>query len=239
MIVLYLGGLLMIREHLNAVKTNIANAAERVGRKPENIKLVAVSKTRPASDIVRAIDAGHFCFGENRVQEAVEKIVDIPHRAEWHLVGHLQSNKTKTAVKYFDMIQSVDSIKLVREINKQAQKISKIQSILIQVNIADEDTKFGVPVSGVSDLVKAAIDSENINLQGMMTIPPFLDDPEKMRPFFKRLRRMAFDELVVKDYISEVSLEISMGMSNDYEVAIEEGASIVRIGTAIFGSRNS
>lgn len=239
MIVLYLGGLLMIREHLNAVKTNIANAAERVGRKPENIKLVAVSKTRPASDIVRAIDAGHFCFGENRVQEAVEKIVDIPHRAEWHLVGHLQSNKAKTAVKYFDMIQSVDSIKLVREINKQAQKISKIQSILIQVNIADEDTKFGVPVSGVSDLVKAAIDSENINLQGMMTIPPFLDDPEKIRPFFKRLRRMAFDELVVKDYISEVSLEISMGMSNDYEVAIEEGASIVRIGTAIFGSRNS
>ncbi len=229
----------MIREHLNAVKTNIANAAERVGRKPENIKLVAVSKTRPASDIVRAIDAGHFCFGENRVQEAVEKIVDIPHRAEWHLVGHLQSNKAKTAVKYFDMIQSVDSIKLVREINKQAQKISKIQSILIQVNIADEDTKFGVPVSGVSDLVKAAIDSENINLQGMMTIPPFLDDPEKIRPFFKRLRRMAFDELVVKDYISEVSLEISMGMSNDYEVAIEEGASIVRIGTAIFGSRNS
>jgi PLP dependent protein len=227
----------MIRANLDAIHMKIRVAAEKANTSYERVKVVAVSKTRPAGDVQSAISAGQKVFGENKVQEAIEKIDCITEPVEWHMVGHLQSNKAGIAVKYFDLIHSVDSMKLVKEVNKQAKKNDKVQSVLIQVNVAEDDSKFGITAPKVSELVKAAMDSDHLKLLGLMTIPPLFDNPEKARVYFRRLREIAFEEMVVKGYIEQASLEISMGMSNDYEIAVEEGATIVRIGTAIFGRR--
>ena len=157
---------------------------------------------------------------------------------EWHLIGHLQTNKTKLAVQLFDVIHSIDSLKLLKEIDRWANKFSKVQSILIQVNIAEETSKFGARASDLACLIDAAKQASNVHLLGLMIIPPYSENPEDARVFFRRLREIAFAELVLKNYIDEASLELSMGMSNDYQVAIEEGATMVRIGTAIFGERD-
>ena len=227
----------MIKQNIKDITYNINQAAQRIGRSSNSIKLIAVSKTRTVEEIETAIRAGQVVFGENRIQEAATKIPSVKSDIEWHLIGHLQTNKTKLAVQLFDVIHSIDSLKLLKEIDRWANKFSKVQSILIQVNIAEETSKFGAKASDLAYLIDAAKQASNVHLLGLMIIPPYSENPEDARVFFRRLREIAFAELVLKNYIDEASLELSMGMSNDYQVAIEEGATMVRIGTAIFGER--
>jgi pyridoxal phosphate enzyme (YggS family) len=225
-----------IAENIKAIEARIAATAARAGRKPSSVKLVAVTKNVDPEKIKEAAAAGAAILGENRVQEAREKIEQLGAIASWHLIGTLQSNKAKYAVKLFDMIHSVDSIGLAREIDKQAAKIGKIQDVLIEVSIAGEETKAGAAIEGVMALVREAAGLRNISIKGLMTIPPFLDDPEAVRPYFRTLRELA--ARIANENIPGVSLqELSMGMSYDFEVAIEEGATMVRVGTAIFGER--
>ena len=227
----------MIEQNIKDITYNINQAAQRIGRSSNSIKLIAVSKTRTVEEVETAIRAGQVVFGENRIQEAATKIPSVKSDIEWHLIGHLQTNKTKLAVQLFDVIHSIDSLKLLKEIDRWANKFSKVQSILIQVNIAEETSKFGAKASDLAYLIDAAKQASNVHLLGLMIIPPYSENPEDARVFFRRLREIAFAELVLKNYIDEASLELSMGMSNDYQVAIEEGATMVRIGTAIFGER--
>ena len=227
----------MIKQNIKDITYNINQAAQRIGRSSNSIKLIAVSKTRTVEEVETAIRAGQVVFGENRIQEAATKIPSVKSDIEWHLIGHLQTNKTKLAVQLFDVIHSIDSLKLLKEIDRWANKFSKVQSILIQVNIAEETSKFGAKASDLAYLIDAAKQASNVHLLGLMIIPPYSENPEDARVFFRRLREIAFAELVLKNYIDEASLELSMGMSNDYQVAIEEGATMVRIGTAIFGER--
>jgi len=227
-----------VKDRLETVTGRIKQAATSCGRDPETIRLVAVSKTMPADRVREAIDAGVTTLGENYIQEAREKFNILYHYpVSWHLIGHLQTNKAKYAVKIFDLIHTVDSLKLARELNKQAGKINKIQKILIQIDIGDEATKSGIPPDDAPALIKDIGRLENLSIKGLMIIPPFLDDPEKIRPYFSACYDLR--ETIKKETIPGVSMdEISMGMTGDFEVAIEEGATLVRIGTAIFGKRN-
>lgn len=228
-----------IRSALSRVIEKIDCAARKSGRDPDDVRLVAVSKTVPMDRIIEAVHAGVVIFGENRVQEASEKIRDIGSRirnknVEWHLIGHLQKNKCKTAVRLFDLIHSLDSPELADMLDRHSAQIGKKQRVLIQVKIADEDTKHGVPEKDLNRLIEHVRHLDNLELEGLMTMPPFFADPEKARPFFSRLRQLRDDAAA-----RGVSLpELSMGMSGDYEVAIQEGSTLVRIGTAIFGERN-
>lgn len=210
----------------------------RAGRNPEDVKLVAVTKTVDTERIKEAIDWGLRVFGESRVQEAKEKIerlsaADYPlSTISWHLVGHLQKNKAKIAVQLFDLIHSLDSAELAAEINRNAEKIGKTQKVLIQVKLSEEETKHGVAKEDLLDLIKAVSEMNNLKLEGLMTMPPFSDDPEMVRPYFRELRKL-------RDNIEKSGFalpELSMGMTNDFEVAIEEGATMVRIGTGIFAN---
>jgi len=202
-----------------------------------SIHLVAVSKTMPAEVVRDAIEAGISDLGENYIQEAKEKInVLAAYPVTWHFIGHLQSNKAKYAVRLFDLIHSVDSLKLAQELNKYAQKNDKIQAILIQVNVAKEASKSGVYVEDAVQLLKEVSRLENIVVKGLMTMPPYFNAPEKARPFFTALRELR--DQIKMEAIPNISMdELSMGMTGDFEAAIEEGATIVRIGTAIFGDR--
>ncbi len=214
----------------------ISSAAERAGREPSSVRLVVVTKTVDAARIREAVAAGAVILGENRVQEAKEKIESLGGIASWHLIGRLQSNKAKYAVKLFDLIHSVDSLALAQEINKQAGKIGKVQDVLIEVSIAGEEQKAGVALENTAALIRDAANLNNISIRGLMTIPPLLDDPEVVRPYFRKLRELATS--IAHENIPRVSMnEISMGMSGDFAAAIEEGATMVRVGTAIFGSR--
>jgi pyridoxal phosphate enzyme (YggS family) len=227
-----------IADNLKTIMDRIAGAAQRAGRDPSSIKLVVVTKTVDVERIREAVAAGAVILGENRVQEAKEKIEKLGPVASWHLIGHLQTNKAKYAVKLFDLIHSVDSIELASEIDKQAAKIGKIQDVLIEVSIAGEASKAGVGVSEVISLVKDAANLKNISIKGLMTIPPFLDDPEEVRPYFHKLRELATS--IAQEKIPNVSMqELSMGMSGDFEAAVEEGATMVRVGSAIFGERQT
>ena len=226
-----------IADNLKTVQGQIASAAKRAGRDPASISLVVVTKTVDAGRIREAVTAGARVLGENRVQEAKDKIEELGRIASWHLIGHLQTNKAKYAVKLFDVIHSVDSIELAREIDRQAAKIDKIQDVLIEVSIAGEAAKAGIALSEAAALVRQAAGLKNISIKGLMAIPPFLGDPEQVRPYFRKLRGLAGD--VAAEHIPGVSLaELSMGMSGDFEVAVEEGATMVLVGTAIFGERN-
>ncbi len=207
------------------------------GRRTGEVRLVAVTKTVPADVVKSAIECGLSEFGENRVQEAQRKenSEELRVRREgvlWHLIGHLQKNKAKAAVDLFDVIQSVDSIELAETLDHYAGKAGKLQRILLQVKLSDEESKHGITKENIMGLFEAVGHMKNLNLEGLMTIPPFFEDPEKARPYFRKLRE-------IRDGIAAgVSLpELSMGMSNDFEVAIEEGATMVRIGTALFGGR--
>ena len=202
-----------------------------------SIRLVAVSKTMPAEVVRDAIKAGILELGENYIQEAKKKINTLAaFPVTWHFIGHLQSNKAKYAVRLFDLIHSVDSLKLAQELNKYAKKNDKIQAILIQVNVAKEASKSGVYVEDTLQLLKEVSRLENIAVKGLMTMPPFFNAPEKARPYFKSLRKLR--DQIKMEAISNISMdELSMGMTGDFETAIEEGATIVRIGTAIFGDR--
>jgi pyridoxal phosphate enzyme (YggS family) len=226
-----------IKERLEKVKDRIKKAAEACNRNPQTIRLVAVSKTVPADRVREAIEAGVKNLGENYVQEAREKInslTDFP--VNWHFIGHLQTNKAKYAVRLFDLIHSVDSLKLSRELNKQAQKNGKIQQILIQVNISREETKSGISVDEAINLVDEISHLENLSIKGLMTMPPYFNQPERVRPFFSALRELR-DQIKEKAIPNMSMDELSMGMTGDFEAAIEEGATMVRVGMAIFGER--
>ena len=226
-----------MRDRLRQVKGRIDAAAEDCGRNPEQIRLVAVSKTVATGQVKEAIEAGVTILGENYVQEARDKIQQLSaYPVSWHYIGHLQTNKAKYAVRLFDLIHSVDSLKLARELDKHAQKTDKIQPILIQVNIAEEKSKSGVFIEELTKLIKNIGQLSNVAVKGLMTMPPFFNAPEKVRPFFKELRQLR--DQIKSENIPHVGMdELSMGMTGDFEVAIQEGATLVRIGTAIFGER--
>jgi len=243
-----------IKENLLKVMERIERAARRSGRNPAGIKLVAVSKTVEAARVKEAIEAGVSILGENYVQEAQKKIEEIGRPActepasrslaegrrfgegrsvSWHFIGHLQSNKAKYAVNLFDMIHSLDSISLAEELNRRAEKINRVIKALIEVKLSEEATKFGAEEEGVVILAKRIINLNHLSLEGLMTMPPYFDSPEMSRPYYIRLRELK--EKMVREGIP--LRELSMGMSDDFEIAIEEGATFVRVGTAIFGQR--
>ncbi len=228
----------LLKQRLEQVRERIRSAAVACGRSPEEVRLVAVSKTKSAETVARGIAAGITDLGENYIQEAEKKIGTLSDEdVSWHFIGHLQSNKAKLAVRLFDLIHTVDSGKLARELNKQAAAQGFVQKILIQVNIAGEAAKSGVSVEDTVGLITAVSTLKNLSIRGLMTMPPWFDDPEKARPYFSALRRLARD--VDSRRIPEVRMtELSMGMSGDFETAVEEGATLVRIGTAIFGERH-
>jgi len=228
----------MIKSNLEIIHQRINQAAEACGRNPDEVHLVAVSKTMPKEKLVAAVEAGVKTLGENYVQEAREKFNDLyTLPVAWHFIGHLQSNKAKYVVKIFDLIHSVDSLKLAREIDKQAKKIDKIQDILIQVNISEEATKSGTRAEQTLEIIQEISLLENVTIKGLMTMPPYFNAPERVQPFFKTLRELR--NQIKEENIPTVSMdELSMGMTGDFEVAIQEGATLVRIGTAIFGERN-
>jgi len=227
-----------IAGNIQSIRERIAAAAAASGRLPGEITLLAISKTFPREFILRAAEAGIRKFGENRVQEAEEK---IPHlnkdlMLEWHLVGHLQSNKARRAVELFDRIHSLDSVKLAAKLNKAALEIGKTMSVLLQVDLAGEETKFGAEPAAIREILEAASGFSGLRVDGLMTIPPFFDDPEQTRPYFERLRVLR-ERLESEQPGCLGQRHLSMGMSHDFETAIREGATIVRIGTAIFGLR--
>lgn len=225
-----------VAENLKAVMDRIAAAAKRAGRDPASVRLVTVTKTVAPERIREAVAAGAVILGENRVQEAREKIEALGAIASWHLIGRLQSNKAKYAVRLFDLIHSVDTIELARELDKHAAKTGKVQDVLVEVSIAGEASKAGMAVREAPALVREAAKLRNISVKGLMTMPPYSEDPEASRPFFSVLRELS--EVIAKENIPGVSMdELSMGMSGDFEVAVEEGATLVRVGTAIFGER--
>jgi len=226
-----------IRANLDAVRDRLARAARRAGRDPSAVRLVAVSKTFDADHVRAAAAAGQVEFGENRVQEALEKIAqtsDIPVR--WHLVGHLQANKVRKAATAFAVIHSVDSLDLLERLDRAAVELATAPEVLVQVDLAGETTKFGAPPEAARQVAEAASRARAVRLAGLMVLPPLFDDPELARSYFVRLRRFR-DELIAAGLPSGQLRELSMGMSHDFEIAIEEGATIVRIGTAVFGAR--
>jgi hypothetical protein len=222
-----------IKENLLKVMERIEGAARRVGRDPREIKLVAVSKTVEADRIKEAIEAGVSILGENYVQEAQKKIEEIEHPVSWHFIGHLQSNKAKYAIRLFDLIHSIDSISLADELNRRAEQANRVIQVMIEVNLSREATKFGTDEEALSNLIKKIQNLKHLSLEGLMTMPPYFDSPEMSRPYYIALRELK--EIIAKEGI--LMRELSMGMSNDFEIAIEEGATYVRVGTAIFGPR--
>ncbi|HMT07442.1 MAG TPA: YggS family pyridoxal phosphate-dependent enzyme [Pyrinomonadaceae bacterium] len=222
----------VLNDRIASIREQIARAAERSGRDPSDIRLVAVSKTHPASTLREAIGFGLNIFGENKVQEAESKIVELGRdAAEWHLIGHLQSNKARKAVQLFDVIQSVDSLELAQRLERICGEEGRTElRVLIQVDLSGEATKSGTDVAKLDELVLFISSCKHLRLQGFMLLPPYSDDPEKTRQYFRKLRDIR-DQLLPGG-------ELSMGMSHDFEVAIEEGATVVRVGTALFGDRN-
>ena len=213
------------------VKNQIRRAAEKSGRNPEEIKLVAVSKTHPADVVEKAIEAGARVFGENKVQEAEGKIAEIGHeRAKWHLIGHLQSNKARKAVRLFDVIHSLDSVELAERLERICEEEGRAElKVFVQVDLGREATKNGIEEKDLPALVAFLRDCKHLKFDGLMILPPYFEDLERVRPFFRRLRE-------IRDEICPGG-ELSMGMSHDFAVAIEEGATVIRVGTAIFGER--
>lgn len=227
----------MIVDNIKEVQDNITEACLRSGRNPEDVTLIAVSKTKPVPMLQEAYDAGARYFGENKVQEICEKYDQLPDDIHWQMIGHLQRNKVKQVIGKAELIHSVDSIRLAEEINKEAEKKGIIANILIEVNMAKEESKFGLMPEEVMDFIHEIVRLKNINVRGLMTIAPFVDDPEENRIHFANLRKLSVD--IGKEKVDNVSMSVlSMGMSNDYVVAVEEGATMVRVGTKIFGERN-
>lgn len=227
----------MIKEQLAQVEEKIQAACDRAGRHREEVTLIAVSKTKPIEVLQEAYDAGVRVFGENKVQELVDKYEALPKDIHWHMIGHLQTNKVKYIVDKVDCIHSVDSLKLAEVIEKEAAKKNCKVNILIEVNVAEEETKFGVKLDEVVPFVEKIATFPHICLRGLMTIAPFVQNAEENRTIFKKLHKLSVD--IMSKNIDNVNVSIlSMGMTNDYEVAIEEGATMVRVGTGIFGARN-
>lgn len=227
----------MLKDRLEEVEERIQEACRRAGRDRSEVTLIAVSKTKPAEILKEAYDLGIRVFGENKVQELTEKYEVLPKDIRWHMIGHLQTNKVKYIADKVELIHSVDSLKLAETIEKEAAKRNRTIDILVEVNVAEEESKFGLKVEEVIPFIEKVAGFSHINVRGLMTIAPFVENPEKNRSVFADLRKLSVD--ITEKNIDNVNVSIlSMGMTNDYEVAIEEGATMVRVGTGIFGARN-
>ena len=227
----------MIKDNFEEVKENVIQACERAERNVEDVTLIAVSKTKPLEDLREAYEAGARDFGENKVQELVDKIPEMPNDVRWHMIGHLQRNKVKYIVDKVYMIHGVDSLRLAEEISKEAIKHNVVVRILMEVNVAEEESKFGITMAEAPELAEEIAKLPGVSLRGLMTIAPYVANPEENREIFAKLRQLAVD--ISRKNIDNVNMNVlSMGMTGDYEVAIEEGATYVRVGTGIFGERN-
>lgn len=227
----------MLKDQLNEVEERIQAACARAGRSREEVTLIAVSKTKPKEVLKEAYDLGIRVFGENKVQELTEKYDALPDDILWHMIGHLQTNKVKYIVDKVELIHSVDSVRLAQAIEKEAAKKDRIVDILVEVNAAEEESKFGLKVYEVIPFIREIADYPHIHVCGLMTIAPFVKNPEENRPIFQNLHKLSVD--IERKNIDNVNVNIlSMGMTNDYEVAIEEGSTMVRVGTGIFGARD-
>ena len=226
----------MIKENLDQVRETINAACIRAGRRPEEVTLIAVSKTKPVPMLEEAYAAGTRDFGENKVQEILAKKPELPQDIRWHMIGHLQRNKVSQVIGNAVMIHSVDSLRLARQIEAEAAKKKVDVDILLEVNVAREESKYGFMLEEVEDAVMAIKDFPHVHIKGLMTIAPFVDNPEENRGIFKKLFEFAVD--IGRKNIDNVTMGVlSMGMTGDYEVAVEEGATMVRVGTGIFGVR--
>lgn len=227
----------VLKENYANVLKNVHNACERAGRKTDDVTLIAVSKTKPVEMLQEIYDCGCRDFGENKVQEIMDKYEKLPNDIRWHMIGHLQTNKVKYIVDKVYMIHSVDSIKLAKEISKEAVKKNVTVKVLLEVNVAKEETKFGLLTEEVLDFYKEIIDLPGLKVCGLMTIAPYVENSEENRQHFVNLKQLMVD--IESEKTDNISVgELSMGMTGDYEVAIEEGATYVRVGTGIFGERN-
>ncbi len=227
----------MIKENLDVVKANIKKSILKSNRNEQDVHLIAMSKTKPVKLLMEAYDNGIRDFGENKVQELTVKYEEMPKDIRWHMIGHLQTNKVKYIADKVYMIHSVDSVKLAQEISKQAQKVNRIIPILLEINIAAEETKFGLKPEDCIEFIESIHHLPGISIKGLMAVPPNVEFPEKNRVYFNRLKQLSVD--ITQKNIDNVCMDIlSMGMSGDYEVAIEEGATYIRVGTGIFGERD-
>ena len=226
-----------LETNLNEVRKNINEACVRCHRNPSEVTLIAVSKTKPVSMLQAVYDCAQRHFGENKVQEMCEKMEVLPEDIKWHMIGHLQTNKVKYIVGKTELIHSVDSLRLAEEIEKQAAKKDVIADILVEVNIANEESKFGIQKEETISLIRQIADFSHVRVRGLMTIAPYVEDPEENRIYFRGIRQLSVD--IENENIDNVDMKVlSMGMTGDYQVAIEEGATLVRVGTGIFGERN-
>ena len=227
----------MLKDNLDNVTSNIKTACDKVGRNVNEVTLIAVSKTKPLSDIEELMTYGVIEYGENKVQELCEKFENISKPVNWHLIGHLQTNKVKYIIDKVCLIHSVDSVHLASEIEKQAEKKGVVANILIQVNVAHEDTKFGIDENNIYEIINEIKEFKHVKVKGLMTLAPFVQNPEDNRVYFRKMHQLLLD--IKSKNIDNIDMSIlSMGMTNDYMVAIEEGATMVRVGTGIFGERN-
>lgn len=227
----------MIKEHLMEVQENIRSACAKCGRSPEEVTLIAVSKTKPVEILQEAYDAGARVFGENKVQEITAKYPELPDDIRWHMIGHLQRNKIKYIIDKVELIHSVDSLRLARAIEDEAAKHNLVMPILLEVNVAEEESKFGLKTDEVLPLLEEISAMNHVRVEGLMTIAPFVDNPEENRQIFRSLKKLSVD--IGKKNINNVNMHVlSMGMTGDYQVAVEEGATMVRVGTGIFGARD-
>lgn len=226
----------MIREQIEQVRENIEKACKRAGRDPGEVTLIAVSKTKPSSMVAEAFEAGALDFGENKVQEILAKSPVLPDSIHWHMIGHLQRNKVKQVIPHVCLIHSVDSVRLARQIEEDAAALNLTVSILLEVNVADEESKFGFSKEEVLPALLEISSFSHVNVKGLMTIAPFVDNSEDNRKHFKELNHLLVD--IKQKNIDNVTMDVlSMGMTGDYQVAIEEGATMIRVGTGIFGGR--
>lgn len=227
----------MLKDNLKIVQDNIIKACEKSGRNPKDVCLIAVSKTKPKDMLMEIYDCGIRQFGENYVQEMVDKVDSLPEDIEWHMIGHLQRNKVKYVVGRADMIHSVDSVRLAEAISNEAVKKNLVVDILVEVNVAGEENKFGLRPGEVEDFVREIAGYKGIHVRGLMTSAPYVLNPEDNRIYFRQLKQLCVD--INAKNIDNISMDVlSMGMTNDYIVAIEEGATHIRVGTAIFGARD-
>ncbi|MDR2550563.1 MAG: YggS family pyridoxal phosphate-dependent enzyme [Desulfobulbus sp.] len=229
----------MVCDNLARIRETIARSARQAGRNPEAVKLVAVSKTVGTDSMLEAVQAGQILFGENYLQEAADKMTRLPALLQWHFIGHLQSNKAKQAAELFDVIETVDRWKVAAALDSHARLLGNPLSILLQVNIGREPQKSGVLPEQAELLLRKIVGETNLRVLGLMTMPPYSPDPEQSRPYFSALRQLAQRLASYDLFASNAEVELSMGMSSDYAVAIEEGATLVRVGTALFGQRQA
>jgi len=226
-----------VQDNLTKIQERMFAATRRAGREPDSVRLVAVTKRVPMERIHEAMDAGQHLFGENYLQEGREKIKALAGNAQWHFIGHLQTNKIKSAAELFDMVETIDSIKLAGHLEQSLSRQQKRMPVLVQVNIGRENQKSGVMPEKAEALIRGIRLFPHLEVRGLMAMPPFFADPEAVRPYFRSLRILG-EELLTKGLFCHPGLELSMGMSNDFEVAIEEGATLIRVGTALFGERD-